>query len=125
MSSLDDDCIYLGKWLYLCRENIAVRSPDAHPLDVNARSKCRGLFAKEIIERGLRLLQFAGVLRDESAGFRAKVIAEIRLVLLPNFLGRGFLAVLRVAHVILDAHFANVEFGIAGFTDIEAAQRQA
>jgi len=53
------------------------------------------------------------------------VIAKICLVLLAHFFGRRFLAVLGVRRVVLDAHFADVQLGIAGFTDFETTQGQA
>jgi len=54
-----------------------------------------------------------------------EVIAKICLVLFAYFFGSRFLAVLGIRRVVLDAHFAHVQLGIAGLADFETAQGQA
>jgi hypothetical protein len=58
------------------------------------------------------------------AGFRLEVVAEVRGVLVALLFGGGLLTMLGVAHVVFDAQLADVQFGIAGVADVEAAQRQ-
>lgn len=83
------------------------------------------LFAKEIVQGGLRTLDRGGVLGDVSPGLRLEVIAEIRLVLLSDFFRGRLLAVLGVGGVVLDAHLAHVQFSVARLADVEATQREA
>jgi hypothetical protein len=52
------------------------------------------------------------------------VIAKICLVLFAHFFGGRFLAVLGKRRVVLHAHFAHVQLGIAGLADFETAQGQ-
>jgi len=59
-----------------------------------------------------------GVLGEVRAGSGFEMVAEIRGFFVAFFFGRGFLAVLGVADVVLDAEFADVEFGVAGFAGI-------
>ena len=87
-------------------------------------SPCR-LFAKKIVQGRLRTLDRSGVLGDVGPSLRLKVIAEIRLVFLADFFCGRLLAVLRVRGVVLDAHLAHVEFGVARLADVEATQREA
>jgi hypothetical protein len=81
--------------------------------------------SKQIVQSRPRLDQFSFVLGDICAGFRLEVIAKIGLVLFSNFLGGGLLAMLRIGRVVLDTHFAYVQFGIADLANVEAAQWQA
>jgi hypothetical protein len=81
--------------------------------------------SKQIVQSRPRLDQLSFVLRNIGAGFRLEVIAKIGLVLFSNFLGGGLLAMLRIGRVVLDTHFAYVQFGIAGLANVEAAQWQA
>jgi len=55
---------------------------------------------------------------------RLEVIAEISLVFFSYLFRSRLFAMLRVGDVIFDAHLANVQFGVAGLTDLETAQRQ-
>jgi hypothetical protein len=82
------------------------------------------LFAKKIVQGRLRPLDRCGVLGDVGPSLRLKVIAEIRLVFLANFFCGRLLAVLRVRGVVLDAHLAHVEFGVARLANVEATQRE-
>jgi hypothetical protein len=52
------------------------------------------------------------------------VIAKIRFVFLPHFFSRGFLAMFRIRHIVLDAHLAHVQLGVACLARIEATKRQ-
>lgn len=92
---------------------------------MRSRSGGRPLFLKERIECRFRSLQLARVLGDKSLVFRLEVIAEVSLHLLADFLSRRLTAMLRVAGVVLDAHFADVQFRIAGFANIQTSQRKA
>lgn len=56
----------------------------------------RDLLAEEIVERRLRTLDRSGIFGHIGPGLRLEVIAEVRLVLLPNLLRGGFLAMLRI-----------------------------
>jgi hypothetical protein len=80
-----------------------------------------GLFAEKIVERGLRTLDRSGILGHIGPSLRLEVIAEIRLVLLPNLLRGGLFAMLRIRGVVLDAHLAHVELGVAGLAGIKPA----
>ena len=84
-----------------------------------------GLFAEEIVERRLRTLDRSGILGHVGPRLRLEVIAEIRLVLFSDFFCGGFLAVLGIRRVVLHAHLADMEFGIARLADVEATQREA
>jgi hypothetical protein len=64
------------------------------------------------------------VFRNISPGFRLEVIAKISLVLVSNLFGGRFLAVLRIRRIVLDAHLAYMQFGVAGLANLKAAQRQ-
>ena len=52
------------------------------------------------------------------------MIAKISVVLFPLFFCSGLLAVFGVRRVVLKAHFADMQFGIALFTYVKATQRQ-
>jgi len=52
------------------------------------------------------------------------VVAEIRGLLVALLFGGGLLAMLGVADVVFDAQLADMQLGIAGLADVEAAQRQ-
>jgi hypothetical protein len=84
-----------------------------------------GLFAEEIVERRLRTLDRSGILGHVGPRLRLEVIAEIRLVLLPNLLRGGLLAMLRIRGVVLDAHLAHVELGVAGLAGVKPAEGEA
>jgi len=53
------------------------------------------------------------------------MIAEVRLLLVAHLLGRRLLAMLGLGGVVLDAHLADVELGVAGLAHIEAAKGEA
>jgi len=82
------------------------------------------LFAKQIVQCGPCALNFVRVLRNVGTRLRSKVIAKVCLILFAHFLGSRFLAMFRVAHIVLDAHFANVQLRPAFLAGIKAAQRQ-
>jgi hypothetical protein len=84
-----------------------------------------GLLAKEIVEGRLGLLDFGDVLRDISTFLGLEVITEIGLVLLAHLLGGRLLAVLSLRGVVLHAHLADVELGVARLAYVETAKREA
>lgn len=81
-------------------------SPDCAPADGR-------LLAKEIVQGGLRAFDRGGILGDIGSRLRLEVIAEIRLVLFPNFFRGRLLAMLGIRGVVLDAHLADMQFGVA------------
>lgn len=83
------------------------------------------LLAKKIVQGGFRAHRLTRVLGDVCIRLRLEVVAEIRLVFLPNFLGSRFLAMRRVTNIVFNAHFANVKLCIARFTCIESTERKA
>ena len=83
------------------------------------------LLSEKVIERGFRPDQLPLVLRYVSARLRFEMVAEIRLVLLALLFRGRLLAMLRVAHVVLHAHLAHMQFRIAGLADIQAPQGKA
>ncbi len=56
--------------------------------------------------------------------FWPEMVTEVRLPLLANFLRRRLLAMLGVAHVILNAHFTNMQLDVAAFARIKSAERE-
>jgi hypothetical protein len=84
-----------------------------------------GLLAKEVVEGRLGLLDFGDVLRDISTFLGLEVITEIGLVLLAHLLGGRLLAVLCFRGVVLHAHLADVELGVARLAHVETAKRKA
>ena len=77
--------------------------------------------AKQIVQRRLGAGHFGRIFGDVGTLLWLEEIAEIRLVLLAHFLRGRLLAMLGVADVVLDAEFADVEFGIACLAHIESA----
>src|SRR5882757_10315090 len=80
--------------------------------------------AKQIVQRRLRTQKFASVLCDIGSSLRLEVIAEICLIFFPHLLRRRLLAMLGIAHVVLDTHLANVQLSVARLTNVEPPQRQ-
>lgn len=76
------------------------------------------------MQRGTRALHLVRVIRNVRTRLRSKVIAKICLIFFAHFLGSGFLAMLGIAHIVLDAHFAHVQLGAAFLAGIKTAQRQ-
>jgi|SRR5450631_2579360 len=93
----------------------------AYPAGANESA---GSLTKEIVQRGLGAGEFSRVFGDVGAWPWFEVVAEIRLILLAHFLRGRLLAVLGIAHVVLDAKFTNVQLGIARLADLEPPQRQ-
>jgi hypothetical protein len=52
------------------------------------------------------------------------MIAEVGTILLADFFSRGFSAVLRVTRVIVNAHFADMQFRATSLADIEPQKGQ-
>ena len=84
-----------------------------------------GSLTEQVVERRLGALNLGSVFCDVGAGLGFEVVAKVGLVLLSHFLRRRLLAMLGVRSVVLDAHFTDVEFGVACLADIETPQRQA
>src|ERR1700733_1595909 len=66
-----------------------------------------------------------GVLRDISTFLWLQLVTEIGLVLLAHLLGGRLLAVLCFRGVVLHAHLADVELGVARLAHVETAKRKA
>jgi hypothetical protein len=79
---------------------------------------------EQIIQRRLRTSHLSVVFSYESASLRLEVITEVRLILLAHLLRRWLLAMLGIRSVVLHAHLAYMQFGIAGLAHIKAPQRQ-
>jgi hypothetical protein len=86
--------------------------------DIAKKIKKKTSLSKQIVQSRPHLDQLCFVLRNIGAGFRLEVIAKIGLVLFSNFLGGGLLAMLRIGCVVLDTHFAYVQFGIADLANV-------
>jgi hypothetical protein len=95
----------------------------AIPVATAPASQSRSL-AEQIIQRRLRPSNLSVVLSYESAGLRLEVITEVRLILLAHLLRRRLLAMLGIRGVVLDAHFAYMQFGIAGLAHVKTPERQ-
>src|SRR5690349_1326766 len=83
----------------------------------------RSLLPEQRLERGARRVGFARR-SDVRADLGLVVIAEVGLVLLAHFLGRGLAAMLGDTRVVLDAHPADVQLRAAGLALLEPTQRQ-
>jgi hypothetical protein len=89
-----------------------------------ARASQSRSLAEQIVQRRFRTSNFSIVLSYESARLRLEVITEVRLVLLAHLLRRRLLAMLGIRSVVLDAHLAYMQFGVASLAHVKAPQRQ-
>src|SRR5665213_459542 len=103
---------------YFCRYSAAYRAKE------RAASNEFASFLEQIIQCRLRPRSFTTIFRHIGPRLRLEVIAKVGLILFAHLLRRGFLAVVRIPHVVFHAHLANMQLRIAGLAHIETAQRQ-
>jgi len=82
-------------------------------------------FAEKAFQFAQRRLDGRRIRRRPGGLSRSKMVAKIGASFVSDFLRRGFATMFGDAHVVFDAHFADVQFTAALRTFVESTQGQA